>query len=624
VTGADDLNFGDRTSPAQGGGASTSGTQGGAGSTSAMQGGGGATSAMQGGGGATSAMQGGGGSTSAMQGGGGTTSQGGSGGAPGKPNGAMCSTGPECASGLCVDGVCCDGACTGVCLACNVSGKEGTCAPVPGGTDPAGECNDADCVAGGNCDGGGQCACGEADWAHRYGADNDDRADAVVATKAGTVIVAGRYEGSSPSQSFMGCTQLGNSLGRDMVLIEVTPPGTCKTLRRFPGPTSNDDVAAYAVAVDTKDNVLVAGFIESGTVSFDTKNATTNGRWDGVFLKLDAGTKQAAWAHRIGGPGSGGGAPFEAANGIAADASDNVFVTGHVNGPMTSVTTSIPGATVPPSLGADDAFLLKLKPDASAAEWVRRFGSATSDSGNAVAVDQKTGAVVVAGEINGATDFGGGLKPTFGLDDAFVAKYDAAGAHQWSQALGGAATDRAHGVAIDPSTDEVVVVGEFRLNAVFGNVPLVSAGNGDVFVAKLSGATGLVLWAQRFGGAGTDIARAVSVGSGGNIVVTGEFTSTTISFGAQLSRLGGTDAFLAKLSPDGTALWAVRYGANSNSNCEAVGRGVAFDASAGILAAGSFGGDGSSCSGPFDFGAGASLTNNGSGSSDLFFLRRKP
>ena len=54
--------------------------------------------------------------------------------------GTACSEGQECASGRCVDGVCCGEACAGACEACNVSGSEGRCAAVPGGTDPAHEC----------------------------------------------------------------------------------------------------------------------------------------------------------------------------------------------------------------------------------------------------------------------------------------------------------------------------------------------------------------------------------------------------------------------------------------------------------------------------------------------------
>ena len=52
----------------------------------------------------------------------------------------------QCQGALsCVDGVCCTSSCTGTCVACNVPGALGTCSPVPGGTDPLGECGGLDC-----------------------------------------------------------------------------------------------------------------------------------------------------------------------------------------------------------------------------------------------------------------------------------------------------------------------------------------------------------------------------------------------------------------------------------------------------------------------------------------------
>jgi hypothetical protein len=48
---------------------------------------------------------------------------------PKKANGQTCMTAPECTSGYCVDGTCCNTACTGACMACNLTGSQGTCSP---------------------------------------------------------------------------------------------------------------------------------------------------------------------------------------------------------------------------------------------------------------------------------------------------------------------------------------------------------------------------------------------------------------------------------------------------------------------------------------------------------------
>lgn len=69
-----------------------------------------------------------------------------------KPNGAECLLGSECSSGNCADRVCCDLPCDGNCMACDLGGTEGVCAPVPANTDPKNDC--PACFA---CDATGAC-----------------------------------------------------------------------------------------------------------------------------------------------------------------------------------------------------------------------------------------------------------------------------------------------------------------------------------------------------------------------------------------------------------------------------------------------------------------------------------
>jgi len=71
--------------------------------------------------------------------------------------GATCSGDTPCATGFCVDGFCCDNPCASTCHACNVKGKEGTCSPIPQGTDPDSECTGSAPCGGDVCDGAGAC-----------------------------------------------------------------------------------------------------------------------------------------------------------------------------------------------------------------------------------------------------------------------------------------------------------------------------------------------------------------------------------------------------------------------------------------------------------------------------------
>jgi hypothetical protein len=79
-----------------------------------------------------------------------------------KAQGAACTDDAQCPSGFCADGVCCNNACQGGCVACNLSGRIGTCWPIDAGaTDPHRVCIDQGvptCGHDGTCDGLGGCA----------------------------------------------------------------------------------------------------------------------------------------------------------------------------------------------------------------------------------------------------------------------------------------------------------------------------------------------------------------------------------------------------------------------------------------------------------------------------------
>jgi hypothetical protein len=75
-------------------------------------------------------------------------------------NGQPCTAASDCQSAQCQQGVCCASTCNGTCFACNLPGKQGTCAPVPNGQDPLNQCAATDkttCGKDGFCDGSGAC-----------------------------------------------------------------------------------------------------------------------------------------------------------------------------------------------------------------------------------------------------------------------------------------------------------------------------------------------------------------------------------------------------------------------------------------------------------------------------------
>lgn len=138
---------------------------------------------------------------------------------------------------------------------------------------------------------------------------------------------------------------------------------------------------------------------------------------------------------------------------------------------------------------------------------------------------------------------------------------------QWAVHAGGASYDYP-GVCYTDDAGNTYVTGHFKADAWFGEIMLSSAGDRDVFVAKLS-VDGEWLWAVRAGGAGSDIGSGIAVDPQGYVYVGGSF-SQTVSFGStSLTVIGGSnsDLYIAKLSPAGEWVWAKSGGGTGYDSC---------------------------------------------------------
>jgi hypothetical protein len=91
--------------------------------------------------------------------------------------------------------------------------------------------------------------------------------------------------------------------------------------------------------------------------------------------------------------------------------------------------------------------------------WSKGIGAPLNDTGASLAADG-SGNVFVTGAFRGTVDFGGGVLPSAGGADIFLAKFDASGIHQWSKSLGSTEDDIGYSVAVDGSGN-VFVTGEF-------------------------------------------------------------------------------------------------------------------------------------------------------------------
>jgi hypothetical protein len=283
---------------------------------------------------------------------------------------------------------------------------------------------------------------------------------------------------------------------------------------------------------------------------------------DDCAAKIDADCDgricgEAVWAFDFPGPDD------QLVNAVATDAAGNLYVAGQVRG---SIAFGAAAGETLVSAGQYDAFVAKLDPSGKFL-WGKSLGDATSNqSATAIAVDGG-GAVVVGGWLVGSMSFGAKTLTASGPSvDAFVAKLDAAGSLVWALSYGdGAAYHAVNAVAVD-SQNDILVAGTYSGSIDLGKGAMTATGQQDLFVAKLTGATGAAQWSQRAGDVGQKAsAGALAVDANGGCAMVGTF------FGGYVERL---DAF-------GNVAWTATLGDN-----ESHANGVALDSAGNVYVAG--------------------------------------
>ncbi len=183
------------------------------------------------------------------------------------------------------------------------------------------------------------------------------------------------------------------------------------------------------------------------------------------------------------------------------------------------------------------------------------IGGLLDDRGNGVAVDSD-GAVYVAGETSSdETTFpdGTGFGPIPGKDkiqnggvDAFVAKVKADGTGlEYATFIGGSGDDRGNAIALEQGCAPpcaAYITGETSSDET--NFPVTTGafdttqnGGIDAFVAKLSADGTSLIYVTYIGGAGDDRGKGIAVDSSGEAYVTGETTSTEATFPGNIGGL---------------------------------------------------------------------------------------
>jgi len=214
--------------------------------------------------------------------------------------------------------------------------------------------------------------------------------------------------------------------------------------------------------------------------------------------------------------------------------------------------------------------------------WALQGGGMGFDRARSVATDGSDN-IFVLGDFNLTATFGDDTLISAGSGDVYVAKYTSDGNLIWIEQIGGAEFDRGNGIATD-NYNNCVVTGRFDGTATFGDTSLISNGYNDIFVAKYD-SEGNLLWVEQAGGTGFDRGIRIKTDDLGNIVVTGRFETTAFFSDTSLNSFGSEDIFIAKYDADGNLLWVNQAGGTAIDR----GQGIATDVSGNTIVTGRFG-----------------------------------
>ncbi|MEO7995776.1 MAG: hypothetical protein ABI743_15370, partial [bacterium] len=262
--------------------------------------------------------------------------------------------------------------------------------------------------------------------------------------------------------------------------------------------------------------------------------------------------------------------------GVAVDGAGNSYVAGEISNGV-----DFGGGAL--SAAGFDIFVVKYDA-AGTYQWSKGFGSPGADEARAITCDNAENSYIT-GFYSGSINFGGGVRPMLGLNDAFVLKLDPSGAWVWDVEWGSGNDDRGWGIGINAGGTEVGLTG-FHAGAInFGGGS--RAGNCR-YLVRLNAGSGGYVWDAPWVGVpqGTNIFGDCEYDSIGNLYVTGHFPGMVDFGGGIRTSLGTDDIFLVKFNNAGAFVWDREFGGSDTE----VGQSMCVDhADNPIVAGKSFG-----------------------------------
>lgn len=406
------------------------------------------------------------------------------------------------------------------------------------------------------------------------GSDQYESASSLAVDASGAIYLTGETQSTS-FPTTPGAFQTSLRGGMDIWVAKLSPDGSSLLYATYLGGSEGE--RAFGIAVDASGAACVLGWTESGDlpVTAGAYDTTYNGGSDLFVAKLNPGGSELEFATFLGGAG------WDRALGLAADAGGSLFVAGETA--STDFPTTTGAFDTSHNGGPSDAFALQLGAAGDHMVYSTFLGSTQNDYAYGIAVDD-AGAAYVLGDTY-SPDFpvtGGAFDTTHnGGRDWFVVKLNTSGsALTYSTLLGGSLWDSSYALEVD-SSGTAWATGVTH-SADWPTTPNAFDtsynGNYDAVVVGLDAAGSTLAYSSFAGGNDIDGGVGIDLDVQGRLYLTGDtrsadFPTTPDAFDTTFNG-GRRDAFILQLDPEAAGR---TYSTFVGGSGDGWGRGIAVD-----------------------------------------------
>ncbi|RCR70529.1 hypothetical protein [Larkinella punicea] len=354
------------------------------------------------------------------------------------------------------------------------------------------------------------------DWQKTLGGTDLDYSRAIKPTSDGGYVVAGETKSNDGNVS-------GNHGDNDVWVVKLNGFGNMVWQKALGG-TGYDFASAVIPTPDKGFVVAASTFSNNGDVSGN------HGESDFWVVKLNS-AGGIVWQKALGGTGT------EYARAITTTADGGFVVIGE--------TLSNDG-DVSGNHGGSDIWVVRLN-SIGGIVWQKTLGGTGYEAATAITTTADGGFVLTGQTSSNDGDVSGNHG---GQSDAWVVKLSGSGNVVWQRALGGSSTQVDIALAITPTSDNGYTIAG-TTSSDDGDV-LGNHGRYDAWVVQLND-QGKFIWQKTLGGAGDDIANAITTTADGGFLVAG---STNSNDGDVSGFHGGIlDVWVVKLTRLGQLSW---------------------------------------------------------------------